>query len=161
MNYEARLKELGLELPLPPAPGGSYVPAVQVGDLLYLAGMICIANGEMTHTGKVGEEHTIESARKAAEVCALNTLAAIKGALGSLDRVGRFVTVSGFVNGVSGFADAPAVINGASDLFLSVFGEAGRHARAAVTVAGLPRNSTVEVQAVITVRRDRESDDDQ
>lgn len=152
MNYEAKLNERGHTLPPPPTPGGSYVPAVQVGNLLYLAGTICIADGQMTHVGKVGAEHTVETARRGAEICALNLLAAIKGALGSLDRVDRFVTVSGYVNGVAGFPDAPAIINGASDLFLAVFGEAGKHARAAVTVAGLPRNSTVEVQATVAVK---------
>jgi len=152
MNYEAKLVELGWTLPPPPTPGGSYVPSVQVGNLLFLSGVLCMADGKLTHQGKVGETQTIETARRGAEICAVNLLAAIKGALGSLDRIERIVTVSGYVNGVSSFADAPAVINGASELFMAVLGDAGKHARAAVTVACLPRDSTVEVQAVVQVK---------
>ncbi|BET68007.1 RidA family protein [Opitutales bacterium ASA1] len=149
MSHEARLQSLGLELPAPPPAGGNYLPAVQVGKLLYLAGVICTAHGAMTHTGQVGREHTIATAAEGARVCALNVLANIRAATGSLDAVKRFVTVAGYVNAVSGFADSPAVINGASDLFVEVFGDAGRHARAAVAVAGLPKNSTVEIQVVV------------
>jgi enamine deaminase RidA (YjgF/YER057c/UK114 family) len=149
MNFEARLTELGLELPAPPAAVGSYVPTVRTGDLLYCAGTICSLQGRMTHTGPVGRDQTVQTGYEAARVCALNTLANIKAAAGSLDAVRRVVFVSGFVNAVSGFADSPAVINGASDLFVQVFGEAGKHARAAVAVAGLPRDSTAEVQVVV------------
>ena len=109
-------------------------------------------DGKLTHAGQVGREQTVESGAQAAQECALNTLANIKAALGSLDRVTRIVFVSGFVNAVDGFAESPAVINGASDLFLKVFGEAGRHARAAVAVNGLPRGATAEIQAVVEVR---------
>ena len=151
MSHEARLRELSIELPTPPAAAGSYLPAVQCGNLLHLAGVICIRDGVMTHTGQVGREQTIETGAAAARVCALNLLANIRAALGSLDRVKRFVTVNGFVNGISGFSESPLVINGASDLFVQVFGEAGKHARAAVAVAGLPRNSTVEITAIIEV----------
>ena len=149
MNPEARLAELGLQLPPPPAAAGSYVSTVRTGNLLFCAGTICLVNGQMTHTGQVGREQTVETAQRAAEVCALNTLANIKAAVGSLDRVARIVFVSGFVNAVDGFADSPAVINGASDLFVRVFGEAGKHARAAVAVNGLPRGSTTEIQVVV------------
>lgn len=152
MNPEAKLAELGLTLPNPPAAAGSYVPTVRTGNLLYCAGTICMVAGQMTHTGQVGKEHTVQSGAKAAEVCALNTLANIKAAVGSLDRVARIVFVSGFVNAVDGFADSPAVINGASDLFLKVFGEAGKHARAAVAVNGLPKGSTAEVQVVVELK---------
>jgi len=153
MNPEAKLAELGLTLPNPPAAAGSYVPTVRTGDLLFCAGTICLVNGQMTHTGQVGKEQTVESGKKAAEVCALNTLANIRAALGSLDQVARVVMVNGFVNAVDSFADSPAVINGASDLFLRVFGDAGKHARAAVAVNGLPRGSTAEVQVVVEVKR--------
>lgn len=151
MSHEARLRELGIELPNPPAAAGSYLPAVQAGNLLHLAGVICVRDGVMTHTGQVGREQTIETGAAAARVCALNLLANIRAALGSLDRVKRFVIVNGFVNGISGFSDSPLVINGASDLIVQVFGEAGKHARAAVAVAGLPRNSTVEITAIVEV----------
>jgi enamine deaminase RidA (YjgF/YER057c/UK114 family) len=152
MNPEARLAELGITLPNPPAAAGSYVPTVRTGNLLYCAGTVCAFNGQMTHTGQVGREQTVETAYKAAEICALNTLANIKAALGSLDRVSRIVFVSGYVNAVDRFSDSPAVINGASELFLKVFGEAGKHARAAVAVNGLPRGSTAEVQVVVEVK---------
>lgn len=151
MSHEAKLRALNITLPQPPAAAGSYLPAVRTGNLLHLAGVICIREGVMTHTGQVGREHTIESAAEAARVCALNLLANIRAAAGSLDNVKQFVMLSGFVNAVSGFADSPAVINGASDLIVQVFGDAGKHARAAVAVAGLPRNSTVEITAIVEV----------
>ena len=152
MNPEANLSALGLTLPNPPAAAGSYVPTVRTGNLLYCAGTICMVGGQMTHTGQVGKEQTVQTANKSAEICALNTLANIKAAVGSLDKVARIVFVSGFVNAVDGFADSPAVINGASDLFLKVFGDAGKHARAAVAVNGLPKGSTTEVQVVVELK---------
>src|SRR3954469_1658474 len=152
MNPEAKLAELGLTLPSPPAAAGSYVPTVRTGNLLYCAGTIAMLDGKITHVGQVGKEQTVETAKKSAEICALNTLANIKAAVGSLEQVARIVMVNGFVNAVDGFTDSPAVINGASDLFLQVFGEAGKHARAAVAVNGLPRGSTVEVQVVVELK---------
>ena len=152
MNPEAKLAELGLTLPHPPAAAGSYVPTVRTGNLLFCAGTIAVFNGQQTHIGQVGKEQTIETAKKAAEICALNTLANIKAAVGSLDRVTRIVMVTGFVNAVDNFSDSPAVINGASDLFVKIFGDAGKHARAAVAVNGLPRGTTVEVQVVAEVQ---------
>jgi enamine deaminase RidA (YjgF/YER057c/UK114 family) len=149
MTPETRLAELGLKLPNPPAAAGSYVPTVRTGNLLFCAGTICLLNGQMTHTGQVGKEQTVETAREAAEVCALNTLANIKAAAGSLARVKQIVMVNGFVNAVDGFTESPAVINGASDLLVKIFGDAGRHARAAVAVNGLPRGTTVEIQVVV------------
>jgi len=152
MNPEAKIAELGLTLPTPPASAGSYVPTVRTGNLLYCAGTICMVDGKMTHTGQVGREHTVESGAKAAEVCALNTLANIKAAVGSLDQVARVVMINGFVNAVDGFEDSPAVINGASNLFLAVFGEAGKHARAAVATSGLPKGTTAEIQVVVELK---------
>ncbi len=152
MNPEAKLAELGLTLPNPPAAAGSYVPTVRTGNLLFCAGTIAVFNGQQTHIGQVGKEQTIETAKKAAEICVLNTLANIKAAVGSLDRVSRIVMVNGFVNAVDGFTDSPAVINGASDLLVAVFGEAGKHARAAVATNGLPRGTTVEVQIVAELK---------
>ena len=152
MNPESKLAELGLTLPNPPAAAGSYVPTVRTGNLLYCSGSICMVAGQMTHVGQVGKDQTVQAGYKAAEVCALNTLANIKAAVGSLDQVARIVFVSGFVNAVDGFTDSPAVINGASDLFLKVFGEAGKHARAAVAVNGLPKGSTTEVQVVVELK---------
>ena len=112
--------------------------------------MISARDGVVTHAGQVGREQTVETAVAAAQVCALNTLAAIKGALGSLGRVQEFLYVGGYVNALPGFDQSPQVINGASDLFVQLYGEPGKHARAAIAVAGLPRNATVEIQ--VTVR---------
>ena len=152
MSIEARLAELGLQLPEPPAAAGSYLPTVRAGALLYCAGTICTRGGQLTHAGPVGRDQTVQTACEAARVCALNTLANIKAATGSLDAVRRIVFVSGFVNAVAGFADSPTVVNGASDLFVQVFGEAGRHARAAVAVAGLPRDATVEIVVIAELK---------
>lgn len=152
MNPEAKLAELGLKLPAAPAAGGNYLPTVRTGNLLYCAGTICSLDGQMTHTGQVGKEQTVQTGYESARICALNTLANIKAAAGSLDKVAKFVFVGGYVNAISGFADSPAVINGASDLFVALFGDAGKHARAAVAVAGLPKNSTTEVQVVVELK---------
>jgi enamine deaminase RidA (YjgF/YER057c/UK114 family) len=145
---EQKLRELGLELPAVTTAAGNYVPVVQTGRLLYCAGTLPVVGGRVTHEGQVGDLHTVQSGYESARIAALNTLANLKAHLGSLDRVGRIVMVNGFVNGVAGFADSPAVINGASDLLVAVFGERGKHARAAVAVAGLPRNATSEVQII-------------
>jgi enamine deaminase RidA (YjgF/YER057c/UK114 family) len=152
MNPEAKLAALGLALPAAPAAAGSYVATVRTGNLLFCAGTICSRDGAMTHTGQVGREQTVQTGYESARVCVLNTLANIKAATGSLDRVARVVMVNGFVNAISGFADSPAVINGASDLLVEIFGDAGKHARAAVAVAGLPKNSTTEVQIVVELK---------
>lgn len=146
---EKKLQEMGISLPTPPTPGGNYLPWRMAGNQLYLAGVIAVRDGEMTHTGQLGANQTVESGYEAARVCALNVLAGIKGALGSLDRVDAILYMSGYVNAVAGFEQSPQVINGASDFFVEVFGEKGKHARAAVAVAGLPKNSSVELQAVV------------
>lgn len=148
-KIEKKLREMGFELPPMVAPAGSYLPYRVHGDTLILSGVLCVRNGEMTHTGPVGREQTIEKAREGAQVCALNILAAIKHALGSLERVQSFLFVAGYVNAEAGFSESPAVINGASDLFAEAFGEAGKHARAAIAVAGLPKDSTVEIHVTV------------
>lgn len=152
MNPEAKLAELGITLPTPPAAAGSYVPTVRTGNLLFCAGTIALLDGKVAYSGQVGKEQTIESGKKSAELCALNTLANIKAAVGSLDKVARIVMVNGFVNAIDGFTESPAVINGASDLFVKIFGEAGKHARAAVATNGLPRGTTTEVQVVVELK---------
>jgi enamine deaminase RidA (YjgF/YER057c/UK114 family) len=149
-SIEKKLGELGLSLPPAPAPAGSYVPYRIIGNTLILSGVLNTRDGAVTHAGQVGREQTVETGNAAAQVCALNTLAGIKSALGRLDRVKEFLLVNGFVNGVAGFDQSPQVINGASDLFGKLYGDAGKHARTAVAVAGLPRNATVEIQ--VTVR---------
>ena len=147
-----RLTELGLTLPTPPAAAGAYVPAVRTGHLLYLAGTLPLQDGKVASFGKVGREINLEQAAAAARLCTLNALANAQAALGSLDRVTRVVMVNGFVNGIDGFSDSPKVLNGASELLLQIFGEAGKHARAAVSVNGLPLGVSVEVQLVLEVR---------
>jgi enamine deaminase RidA (YjgF/YER057c/UK114 family) len=147
-----RLAELGIELPNAPAPAGNYLACMQVGSLLYLSGAICLVDGVMTHTGKIGDTRDIAYGQAAARVCALNLLAVARAHLSDLDRVQRVVQLNGFVNGVPGFADSPAVINGASDTLVKILGERGRHTRAAVAVTGLPKDTTVEIQAVFEVR---------
>jgi enamine deaminase RidA (YjgF/YER057c/UK114 family) len=152
MTTEQRIAELGLTLPNAPAPAGNYVAALQSGNLLYLSGAICLVNGEMTHTGKIGETRDIAYGQAAARVCALNLLAVAKGFLGDLDQISRVVQLNGFVNAVPGFPDSPMVINGASDLIVEILGDRGRHTRAAVAVTGLPKDTTVEIQAVFEVK---------
>jgi enamine deaminase RidA (YjgF/YER057c/UK114 family) len=150
---ETKLNALGLVLPPVPNAGGNYLPYRITGDTLILAGVISIRDGELTHAGQVGAERTVDEGYAAAQVCALNALAAIKGALGSLDRVREFLYLGGYVNAVAGFTQSPQVINGASDLFVKLYGEAGKHARAAVAVAGLPRGATAEIQVTVSFNR--------
>lgn len=147
---EEKLTTLGLSLPSAPSPGGNYVPFRINGNTLVLAGVISAREGVLTHTGQVGAEQTVESGYTAAHGCALNVLAAIKAALGDLDRVREFIYLGGYVNAVPGFDASPQVINGASDLFVRLYGDAGKHARAAIAVAGLPRNATVEIQVTVS-----------
>lgn len=149
---EIRLKELGYELPPAPAPGGNYLPYRQSGKQLFLAGVIAVSNGVMTHTGQVGDARTVEDGYAAARVCLLNALAAIRLATGGLDTVAQFLYLGGYVNAVAGFAESPQVINGASDFLVELYGDRGRHARAAVAVAGLPKNSTVELQLIVELK---------
>lgn len=151
MTTEQRLTELGIELPAAPNPAGNYVPALQVGNMLYLSGAICMVNGEMTHTGKIGDTCDLDYAIVGARTCALNLLAVAKKELGNLDAIKQVVQLNGFVNALPGFNDSPAVINGASDVLVEILGERGRHTRAAVAVTGLPKNSTVEIQAIFEV----------
>ena len=145
------LAALGLALPQLPGPGGNYVPAKRVGEIVYLSGVIS-AGAEGTITGTAGGDRSIEDGYAAAQTCALTHLAILKRELGTLDKVAEVLTVNGYVNAVPGFADSPAVINGASDLLVRVFGEAGRHVRAAVGVSALPRNALVEVQMTVRVK---------
>ena len=151
MSIEAKLKELGLELPEAPTPAGNYVPAVRTGNLVYLSGVLAWRDGAITHAGPVGEKQTVESAYEAARVCVLNALANLKAAMGDLTAVRRIVMVNGYVYAVDGFTESPKVINGASDLIGELFGDKGKHARAAVAVNGLPLGSAVELQIVVEV----------
>jgi enamine deaminase RidA (YjgF/YER057c/UK114 family) len=147
-KIESRLKDLGIALPTPPAPVASYVPYVVSGNLVFISGQVTIAPDGLKYVGTIGKELSLEDGKAAARLCAVNVLAQVKAAAGDLDRVKRCVKVTAFVNAVPGFAQHPEVANGASDLFVEVFGDAGRHARAAVGAGSLPRNVAVEVEAV-------------
>ena len=149
-RIEARLKELGVILPALPQPGGNYLPARTVGPMVYLAGVISMNAGEVI-SGTVGAGRTIEEGYAAARACAISQLAVLATHLGSLDQVKNIVTVNGYVNAIAGFPDSPKVINGASDLFVEIFGDAGRHARTAIGVPALPRNALVELQMTVEV----------
>ena len=149
-KIETKLVELGIHLPAQPLPGGNYLPARRVGPMVYLAGVISIKDGEIV-TGTVGAGRTIEDGYAAARCCAISQLAVLASLLGSLDKVKNIVTVNGYVNAVAGFADSPRVINGASDLLVEIFGDAGRHVRAAIGVSALPRNALVELQMTAEV----------
>lgn len=124
---------------------------LQVGNLVWISGALCLRDGELTHQGFVGEDLTIEEGSEAARVCALNLLAVLKDGLGDLERVVRVVALNGYVQARDGFPDSPVVLNGASDLFAAVFGERGRHTRAAVGVSGLPKGAAVEIQGIFEI----------
>jgi enamine deaminase RidA (YjgF/YER057c/UK114 family) len=147
-DREARLQELGLELPDVPEPAGAYVPATRAGNLIFTAGQLPLEAGELLTTSKVGDAVSEEEAYRAARLCALNALAAAATEAGGLDRIHRVVKVTGFVASAPGFNAQPQVLNGASDLIGQVFGEAGLHARSAVGVAELPLDAPVEVEIV-------------
>jgi enamine deaminase RidA (YjgF/YER057c/UK114 family) len=147
-DREARLQELGLELPDVPEPAGAYVPATRAGNLIFTAGQLPLEAGELLTTGKVGDAVSEEETYRAARLCALNALAAAATEAGGLDRIHRVVKVTGFVASAPGFNAQPQVLNGASDLIGQVFGEAGLHARSAVGVAELPLDAPVEVEIV-------------
>jgi enamine deaminase RidA (YjgF/YER057c/UK114 family) len=149
---EARLKELGLELPPTPRPLAEYVPAKLVGDLVFVSGQGPVKDGKVAYAGKVGADLSLEEGYECARLCALNCLAAVKGVVGSLERVVEVVQLRGFVNSAPGFDRQPEVLNGASELMVKLFGEKGRHARAALGTCSLPRNIAVELEMVVRVR---------
>ena len=150
-SYEARIKELKIELPPASKPIAAYVPAVRSGNLVFLAGAGPIRNGKATVAGKVGSDLTEEQGRQAAREAVINSLAALRAEIGSLDRVKRIVKLTGWVNSAPGFTRQPWVINGASDLLVEIFGEAGKHARSSVGANELPLNIPVEIELVVEV----------
>jgi enamine deaminase RidA (YjgF/YER057c/UK114 family) len=147
---EQKIESLGIKLPTPPTPAGSYVPVVRTGNLLYISGQIPMEDGKVVFTGKVSDEN-LETAQKSARMCAINILAQLKRELGDLEKVSKIVRISGFVNSVPGFSQHPKVINSASDLFFEIFGEKGKHSRIAVGVASLPLDSMTEIDAIVEV----------
>ena len=147
---EQKIESLGIKLPTPPTPAGSYVPAVRTGNLLYISGQIPMEDGKVVFTGKVSDEN-LETAQKSAKMCAINILAQLKRELGDLEKVSKIVRLSGFVNSAPEFSQHPKVINSASDLFFEIFGEKGKHSRIAVGVASLPLDSMTEIDAIVEV----------
>ena len=152
MTVEARLKELNIVLPTPPAPVASYVPYVISGKNIYISGQVTLTPDGLKYVGTVGKELSLEDGKAAARLCGLNAIAQAKAACGGdLERIKRVVKLTVFVNSVPGFSQQPEVANGASDLFVEVFGEAGRHARSAVGAVSLPRDVATEVEAIFEI----------
>jgi len=152
MSIQAKLAELGLTLPQAAAPVAAYVPAVRTGNLVFTAGQLPLVDGKIPFVGKVGSDVTPEQAKDMAQVCALNALAAIS-LVADIDQIEKIVRVGGFVNGIPGFVAIPAVINGASELLIKLFGKVnGKHARTAIGVAELPLNAPVEVEMVVQLK---------
>jgi len=147
---EDKIESLGIKLPSPPTPAGSYVAVVKTGNLLFISGQIPMVDGKLLYTGKVTDEN-LETAQQSAKTCAINILAQLKRELGDFEKVSKIVRLSGFVNSDPGFSQHPKVINAASDLVFEIFGEKGRHSRIAVGVANLPLNSMTEIDAIVEV----------
>jgi enamine deaminase RidA (YjgF/YER057c/UK114 family) len=148
---EARLIAAGYRLPAPPAPGGNYLPARTVGSLVYLAGVISTDESGILTAAPPGDLPSLDAGYTAARACALTQLAVLKRHLGSLSAVKSIVSVNGYVAAPAGFPDSPKIVNGASDLLVEIFGEAGKHVRAAIAVASLPRNALVELQMLVEI----------
>ena len=151
VNIENRLGQIGLKLPDVPKPVAAYIPAKQSGNLVFTAGQLPMVNGEVISKGLLGQDVEIDEANKAARICTLNALAAIKGVIGDLDRIKQIVRVVGYVASVPTFTQQPAVVNGASELLLEIFGENGKHARSAVGMAVLPLNASVEIELTVEI----------
>lgn len=151
-KIEQRLQELGIDLPVPAKPVANYVGWVRTGNLVFTAGQVTLKDGKIAYQGKVGRDYSTEEGAMAARICAINVIAQLREACeGNLDRVRRIVKVVGFVNGVPEFNEHPKVINGASDLFVEVFGDRGKHARSAVGAGSLPLDVAVEVEVVAEI----------
>lgn len=151
MSFDAKLKALHIELPMAPKPVANYVPVVRAGDLLFLSGVLPSRDGQLILTGKLGQGVTIEQGMEAAKIAALNALAIVRSEVGSLDKVKRIVKMVGHIASAPGFTDQPQVLNGASDLLVQIFGDAGKHARVAVGAAELPRQAPVEIELIVQV----------
>lgn len=151
-KIDARLAELGITLPEAASPVANYVAYVVGGNVVHVAGQLPVENGELKYVGAVGGEVSVEAGAAAARLCALNVIAQVKAACGGdLDRVARVLKLNGFVNAPAGFMDQPRVVNGASDLMVDVFGEAGRHARSAIGMGSLPFDASVEIDAMVEI----------
>jgi enamine deaminase RidA (YjgF/YER057c/UK114 family) len=150
-KVEARIQDLKLLLPDAPKPVAAYIPAKQTGNLVFTAGQLPMVKGELISKGLLGQDVEVDEANKAARICTLNALAAIKGVIGDLDRIKQIVRVVGYVASVPTFTQQPAVVNGASELLLEIFGDYGKHARSAVGMAVLPLNASVEIELTVEI----------
>jgi enamine deaminase RidA (YjgF/YER057c/UK114 family) len=151
MSFEQALTQLGIILPAPPKPVATYVPVVRAGNLLFLSGVIPFRDGKLAVEGKLGKDLTVEQGYEASRIALLNALAIVRSEIGTLDRVRKLVRMVGYVASAEGFVQQPAVINGASDLLVKIFGDAGRHARVALGAAELPLNAPVELELIVEV----------
>ena len=149
---EEKIKELGHTLPETAKPLAAYIPAIKTGELVFTSGQVPFADGELKYSGKIGFDLSIEEGQKAAELCALNGLSAIKSKIGDLNKIEQIVKLTVFVNSADGFTDQAKVANGASEFLGKIFGEAGKHVRSAVGVNELPVNSAVEVEMIVKVK---------
>ena len=149
---EVKLKEKGITIPEAPKPLASYIPAIQIGNLVFTAGQVPLVEGKLKYEGKVGTDVSLEDGQNAAEQCAVNCLSVIKSVVGSLDNIERIVKLTVFVASSEGFTDQPKVANGASDFIVEVFGEQGKHVRSAVGVSELPLNAPVEIEMIVQVK---------
>jgi enamine deaminase RidA (YjgF/YER057c/UK114 family) len=150
-NIENKLNSLGIQLPETPKPLAAYLPAKQTGNLVFTAGQLPMVDGNLIATGLLGKDIEVEAAKAAAKICVINALSAVKGVIGDLDKIKQVVRVVGYVASMPDFTQQPAIVNGASELLLEVFGEAGRHARSAIGVAVLPLNAAVEIELTVEV----------
>ena len=149
-DVRAKLAELGLTLPVAALPIAAYVPAVRTGNIVFTAGQLPLVDGAMAQTGKTGGDVSVERAKELAQICALNALAAV-ALVADINKIVKVVRVVGYINGVAGFVNHPAVVNGASELFVHIWGDAGKHARSAIGVAELPLNSPVEIELTVEI----------
>jgi enamine deaminase RidA (YjgF/YER057c/UK114 family) len=149
-DVRAKLAELGLTLPVAALPIAAYVPAVRTGNIVFTAGQLPLVDGAMAQTGKTGGDVSVERAKELAQICALNALAAV-ALVADINKIAKVVRVVGYVNGIAGFVNHPAVVNGASELFVHIWGDAGKHARSAIGVAELPLNSPVEIELTVEI----------
>ncbi len=149
-DVRAKLAELGLTLPVAALPIAAYVPAVRTGNIVFTAGQLPLVDGAMAETGKTGGDVSVERAKELAQICALNALAAV-ALVADINKIVKVVRVVGYVNGIAGFVNHPAVVNGASELFVHIWGDAGKHARSAIGVAELPLNSPVEIELTVEI----------
>lgn len=152
MNFEQKLKELGITLPEVAKPVAAYIPAIRSGSTVYSSGQLPMVSGALKYKGRLGDNISLEDAYQAARICALNALAAVCSVAGGIDAIEKIVRITGYVSSTPEFTDQPKVVNGASELMLAIFGDAGRHARSAVGVSALPLGAPVEVELIVQLK---------